>query len=394
MMTRLTSTTVPQQAEITPLVLPEMTREQARVNNDLCRLQPVSFAVESHDFSCRFTSDSADFLNFLTLHFSLSGQVVTLDCDQALTALLVASYLPEEALLFLPETLRIATVQAALAPFLRALQQSTGLTPSLCQAPVVTKRKSVKPTAEAGTCRLYGQLGSAQGQGHFCLDLPQELYQQLLPLLGNRQQGAMVPWQQLPHHCPLILAQTRLSAHQLARLQRQDVVFFDTCYYREEKPLLRVNISSRQHCLVLAEPNALTVQEIITNLNGSNDMNNEQIAMDEIPVILTFEAGNLTLPLGELNQLSTGHVFAFDTQANSEQEIQIKANGQVIGACTLVNVAGKLGAKITRLNNVAATENAGAETNVEVPTGEPQPAAEQSSEALEQEMQAEQATQE
>ncbi|WDD96639.1 type III secretion system cytoplasmic ring protein SctQ [Thalassomonas actiniarum] len=398
-MTELTvKTSAHQQAEIKALDLPEFTREQVKVNNELARLQPFSFSLENHTFNGRFVSDDASFFDFLSLSFSLSGQSLTLSCDQAMTALLVKDYLPEEALLFLPETLRIATLQAALAPFLQLLQQSTNMSPTLDKAPVITKQKSAKAAPAPGIFRLFGQINSLQSQGSFCLDLPQALYQQLIPLVATASQSSHIPWQQLPHSCGVILAQTRLNMHQLARLQHQDVVFFDTCYYREENPLLLVNISEQLQCLALADNNGLTVQEILTNANGNNDMNNEQIAMDEIPVTLTFEAGNLTLPLGELNQLSSGHVFAFDSQTNGEQAIQIRANGQLIGTCSLVSVAGKLGAKITRLNSTITAENESAESRGQQQPDEALPAAEpesaKSSEAAIQEIPAEQATQE
>ncbi|WDE09449.1 type III secretion system cytoplasmic ring protein SctQ [Thalassomonas haliotis] len=388
------STTARQHAEVKTLYLPEFTREQVRVNNDLNRLQPFSFTMENQVFNCRFVGDDTSFFDFLSLSFTLSGQSLTLNCDQAMTALLVKDYLPEEALLFLPETLRIATLQAALAPFLQLLQQSTDITPRLEKAPVITKQKSAKPAAGPGIFRLFGQVSSAQGLGNFCLDLPQALYQQLMPLAATAGQNSPIPWQQLPHSCALILAQTRLNMQQLARLQHQDVVFFDSCYYREENPLLLIEITEQLRCLALAENNALTVQEILTNANGNNDMNNEQIAMDEIPVTLTFEVGTLTLPLGELNQLSSGHVFAFDSQDNAEQAIQIRANGQLIGTCSLVSVAGKLGAKITRLNSAIAAENEDAVSCAPSQPDEVLPGAEQNSEATVQEMPAEQATQE
>ena len=398
-MTDLTSTTTaPEQQVFQPLALPELTREQARVSNDFCNIKPVNFAVGNHHFSCNFSADNSGFCNFLTLSFSLAGQELTLDCDQALTALLVENYLPEEALLFLPETLRIATVQAALAPFVAVLQQATGIAPQLGKAPVITRQKSAKAAAGPGIYRIFGQLHSSTAPGSFCLDLPQDLYQQLLPLFVKDQQINALMWQQMWQHiplsCPLVLAQTSLSTQQLALLQHRDVVFFDTCYYREQSPVLRVDISEQQHCLAVAGNNGLTVQEIITNLNGNNDMSNEQIAMNEIPVTLTFEAGNLTLPLGELNQLSTGHVFAFDTQADAGQEIQIRANGQLIGACTLVSVAGKLGAQITRLNNATTAGNTELEANGQAAAEEALPGTGQDGESQIQEQPAGQATQE
>jgi len=73
----------------------------------------------------------------------------------------------------------------------------------------------------------------------------------------------------------------------------------------------------------------------------------EASALDELPVRLDFELGQLELPLSEVAVLGPGHVFELARDEN--QPVDILANGRLIGRGRIVTVAGTLAVQIVHL---------------------------------------------
>ena len=327
------------------LTLPVLSAEQVKVTNDLCQIQQnIDIKLAKDQFTFALSSENKHFISFLELTFSVNGQLATLFFDQPMTELLVKEWLPAQALLFLPETLRIATLQAAISPFLKGLSASVDIKLAQAHPPVITRHKNSKPIATSCVYHVYGLCQTSQGKGNLCLALASESYRQLLSGLETSPQQENIG-SSLTHHCSLMLAQTSLTTQQLSKLQIHDVIMFDKSTYQTDKPMFNLIISESVSYLVEHKNQQLIIKKPVSNVMQEDNMKDSLISTDEIPVKLTFEAANLTLPFGELEQLSTGHVFDFGCDV--EQPINIKANGQIIGTCTLVSVAGKLGAKVT-----------------------------------------------
>ncbi len=70
--------------------------------------------------------------------------------------------------------------------------------------------------------------------------------------------------------------------------------------------------------------------------------------IEQLPVKLTFELAQKTLPFRDVQALADGYCFELGLDISSP--ILMKANGSVIGECEMVKVAGRLGARVTRLN--------------------------------------------
>jgi type III secretion protein Q len=69
--------------------------------------------------------------------------------------------------------------------------------------------------------------------------------------------------------------------------------------------------------------------------------------LDELPVRLSFELGQLELPLAEVSVLGPGHVF--ELARDESQPVDILANGRRIGRGRIVTVAGSIGVQIVRV---------------------------------------------
>jgi type III secretion protein Q len=74
----------------------------------------------------------------------------------------------------------------------------------------------------------------------------------------------------------------------------------------------------------------------------------ETTGIEEIPVKLSFEFGNLTLSIAELNQLAPGAVFPLARPVG--EALDIIANGTRIGYGSLVKIGDSVGVRVTRLN--------------------------------------------
>jgi type III secretion protein Q len=78
----------------------------------------------------------------------------------------------------------------------------------------------------------------------------------------------------------------------------------------------------------------------------------ESLDITTIPVRLTFDMGEQTVMLSELRRLQPGHVFQLSTSV-ADGPVFIRANGSCVGAGELVDVDGRVGVRILRLQHAS-----------------------------------------
>jgi type III secretion system YscQ/HrcQ family protein len=91
------------------------------------------------------------------------------------------------------------------------------------------------------------------------------------------------------------------------------------------------------------------------NAQGDSDLT-EPIAIEDLPVTLSFDCGSVTLPLAQVEQLAEGQVLP--TSRAVDDYVSIRANGAVIGRGVLMQVDGRLAVNITELS-AASGKSAG-----------------------------------
>ncbi len=77
----------------------------------------------------------------------------------------------------------------------------------------------------------------------------------------------------------------------------------------------------------------------------------EPLAIEAMPVRLTFDLGDRTLPLAELRQLQPGAVFDLQRPL-TDGPVMIRANGALLGTGTLVDIDGRIGVCVATLGKV------------------------------------------
>ncbi|OZI20017.1 hypothetical protein CAL26_20915 [Bordetella genomosp. 9] len=70
--------------------------------------------------------------------------------------------------------------------------------------------------------------------------------------------------------------------------------------------------------------------------------------VDRIPVHLVFDLGELNMPLGELRRLRPGEFFDLQRRIDAGP-VHIRANGTLIGTAELVDIDGRIGARVLTL---------------------------------------------
>ncbi len=68
----------------------------------------------------------------------------------------------------------------------------------------------------------------------------------------------------------------------------------------------------------------------------------------DIPIRLVFDAGRIEVPLSELEGLGVGHVF--DVGRHPSSNVDIVAQGRIIGRGEVITVEGLTAVRVTALN--------------------------------------------
>lgn len=181
---------------------------------------------------------------------------------------------------------------------------------------------------------------------------------------------------QLPLLLPLVIARTQLKVEQLSQLRVNDIVLFDRCYSRQQQLhiLLNqncgflVNIENEKLIVITAMEDTMSEVPVKdSETTGGIDaqqgtsavdtlMDDNLIDTEQLTVTLEFLIGELPVTLLQLQQLRPGYVF--DLAVDLSAPVTVKANGRVIGRCSLVDIEQRVGAQLTELfiNNNKQTQ--------------------------------------
>ena len=167
-----------------------------------------------------------------------------------------------------------------------------------------------------------------------------------------------------PLRCRLDLGRTRLPAATLATLRPHDVVLFDEVgllpddgqddahrLWLSTGPDSGFGVRLHGETLEVLQPwKRLTMTS--APLGDTADAPDETVGLDAVPVQLSFDLGELTLPLAELQQLVPGQSFNLGRPLAGA--VRVRANGALVGHGELVEIDGRLGVALTRIGRLDA----------------------------------------
>lgn len=156
------------------------------------------------------------------------------------------------------------------------------------------------------------------------------------------------------------LGRAVLPLSELRSLAGGDVVLLDE-YWVDARGELWLCIPQGQGVRVRAEHSSYIVTQGWTTLmtqdspapldaipTETDAPSAEPLALDAIPIKLTFDLGDRTLPLSELRQLQPGAVFDLQRPL-TDGPVMIRVNGALLGTGTLVDIDGRIGVCIATL---------------------------------------------
>ena len=167
----------------------------------------------------------------------------------------------------------------------------------------------------------------------------------------------------LPQVMRLTVGKTRLSARALRGLSVGQLVFVDDSYLTEDHLLwcgLRTHhgrelgfLARYENLSIILlrgpmESTSLIPAEGMPAESGQDEsVSTEPIAIQDLPVTLSFDCGSVTLSLAHIEQLAEGQVIPTARALNDY--VTIRANGAAIGRGVLMQVDGRLAVNITEL---------------------------------------------
>jgi type III secretion protein Q len=142
-----------------------------------------------------------------------------------------------------------------------------------------------------------------------------------------------------------IVGNTTVSLSAFSSIQVRDVIVLDESWMRQDtltvmvanNAIFRVRISGAR--LVVTEGLTKTMDDSFDDIEYSTGE-----IVNDLPIKLTFDLGERTLPLGELQTIAPGYVF--DLGRDFRQAVTIRANGMRIGEGELVDIEGRTGVAV------------------------------------------------
>lgn len=297
----------------------------------------------------------ADWAQAWTLQAEWGGARFAIRVPEAALTLWAESGLGEPAELnaLPPELVALALEQAwrQLAAALVPLRRGTARLATVQPGPVAASSLGALPH------RMAVALQRADGQAGFDAEIATDALGLLLVAgaLAQRPAAAGEPPSDLPMPCRLLLGCSALPQAQARALRVGDVVLFHERWLAHDKDgTARLVLATQGQVgwrIALADDRVHLIEPWSLPVTAPAAAEDSPVALDAVPVTLSFDIGTLTLPLSELRQLAAGQ--SFDLGRPLAGAVQVRANGALVGVGELVEIDGRLGVSLTQLGGPA-----------------------------------------
>ncbi|MEZ8107057.1 YscQ/HrcQ family type III secretion apparatus protein [Vibrio genomosp. F6] len=261
----------------------------------------------------------------------IGGQTIKIDFCGAQLQLWLHDMLDSTAFESLPNSLQLALLNSQIEPYTDVIKRLFG------QLPVLSKlQPHEQQTQQENVLMLTINRDDAS--------LSLWVHEGRDVLLGALPQAPSYLSQNIALPFWLSFSKARLALSQFEQLELGDVVFFDDCYIAQHQVLFQISNQNLWRCQ-LDE----TILHILDKETNMNDINNSEALTDhkQLPIELTFDVGQQTITLEQLNALQPG--FTFELNQPISSPVTMRANGKIIGMCELVNINERLGARVLEL---------------------------------------------
>jgi type III secretion protein Q len=154
----------------------------------------------------------------------------------------------------------------------------------------------------------------------------------------------------LPVSLRFYAGQTRVKLDALTRLAVRDVILFDESWIgRDGAVMLSPGGRTAYRARMRGTMMEVTEGPMQIMENAYDDEHQESTdPLEDLPIRISFDLGERSMPLHELQSLSPG--YTFDLGRDLRQAVQVRANGMLIGEGELVDIDGRIGVVVNTLS--------------------------------------------
>ncbi|MDK2123500.1 type III secretion system cytoplasmic ring protein SctQ [Parachitinimonas caeni] len=334
------------------LVLPKLTREEMAYRN----------LISLFGAGCRFKLGAGDWRLSLEIAREASGTYwldtdwgggrVLLGADTALFGRWLRQILPEAELAVMPEALALAVLEHLLTTLAASFEKAGKRALRLNAAGFEPKPFQ---GAHHYRFRLESLTNGETIQGTLSFDIVSLSFLAAWLKVGQLD-ITLQDWDTLSVPLRFEAGWLELKASELQGLAVQDILLPDECLIQRNQATqtLTVRVADRFAFNANLDGSRLTVIEPLRNIMAENPAptDSESVPLDQLSVRISFDLGERSLTFAELRALQPGRVF--DLGRDVRRAVTIRANGRPVGEGELVEVDGRVGVAVLRLNPPAA----------------------------------------
>ncbi|WP_163834332.1 type III secretion system cytoplasmic ring protein SctQ [Spartinivicinus ruber] len=316
--------------------------------------------LDNHDNTMQITQLCCDLALTITVvgvHHPISLQLTINDQPYQLTACAsqIVDWLPVkltiEQWLTMPETIQLGLIQSGLMQWLNQLHQAgvnLVIDPTAVNFSTHQFSNSSSSNSFLTTDNVYLKVNCQADNQLTSVNLYITAEPQVLLLLIQQLPNSSPP-SAAPEHIyqplQIQLGKTSVTKQLLSTIEPGDILLFDECYFAEQRLKLLTN---QQPIAWLAYEGQQIMIEQLLNPTEQPIADNAAInSLDSLPVTVSIEVGEVELTLAQLQSLQPGQML--ELPSLNTQQVNIKANGKLIGTGTLVNICDQLGLQVQSL---------------------------------------------
>ncbi|MCP3877887.1 MAG: YscQ/HrcQ family type III secretion apparatus protein [Sulfitobacter sp.] len=332
-----------------PAEFPIYSRQRIRLQNLLATRNP-GFHLQLNGKSTYLFLRQTPSRTVSTDAFALKsqGSNLWLEIDAHTFGQLCAPWTGNEPLEDLPAQLREAVRSAALTPLLEGLNACCGIETRLA-------RDTSPGQGQASHTQCLGlwNMPAAGVVPLVTIHLDDAATALLIAGLDHTPPAASLQdWSRLPLDATVEIGQTDLRMLELKALEPGDLILLPPGAPAYENELI-VRHRRRPIATAHLDGHTLTVDRLLESVMAGNTAPNTQETLpggldpESVEVRLTFDLGQLSISLGDLQQIQPGYNFELDMPAMAS--VRIRAGDQVIGRGELIQIEERLGVRVTEL---------------------------------------------
>lgn len=240
----------------------------------------------------------------------------------------------------LPADLRSELLEIALKPLINLLVLKTNANVRIINF------LSLKPS------RIHGYSVSfriVEQQSNDVIEALLVMHEKLIPvfkgLLEYWPMRQVEFWQHLNIPAAIEIASSELVTSQLSTLEVSDIILVDDSS-TVHSTSLKLRLRSGDYFAAKLLPENIVFDTGLIQMN-ENDYNNDASSIENIPVKLSFDLGEIELPFNQLKTITEGYTVQLDKPL--PQAVTIRSHNKVIGLGDLVDIDGNIGVRVSRL---------------------------------------------